>query len=92
LKSGHLDGRSRGVNLPGRLGAKHRGIAMDSQVISAVYVPPKAGLPFLAVTISHDGTVLAVPFHTLIAAEAHNNYRAQELAKKHQGESHTDRT
>jgi hypothetical protein len=64
---------------------------MDTQAISAVYVPPKAGLPFLAVTISHDGTVSALPFHTLIAAEAHNNYRAQE-AKKHQGEPHADRT
>jgi hypothetical protein len=73
------------------LDAEHRGIAMDTQLIFAVYVPPKAELPFLAVTISHDGTVSAVPFHTLIAAEAHNNYRAQE-AKKHQGESHTDRT
>jgi len=65
---------------------------MDTQVTFAVYVPPKAGLPFLAVTISHDGTVSAVPFHTLIAAEAQNNYRAQELAKKLQGEPHTDRT
>jgi len=65
---------------------------MDTQVTFAVYVPPKAGLPFLAVTISHDGTVSAVPFQTLIAAEAHNNYRAQELAKKLQGEPHTDRT
>jgi hypothetical protein len=74
------------------LGAMQRGIAMDTQVTFAVYVPPKAGLPFLAVTISHDGTVSAVPFHTLIAAEAHNNYRAQELAKKLQGEPHTDRT
>ena len=59
---------------------------MDTQVISAVYVPPKAGLPFLAVTISLDGTVSAVPFPTLIAAEAHNHFHAQELAKKHQGE------
>jgi hypothetical protein len=91
LKSGHLDGSSRRGNLPGRLDAKQRGIAMDTQVTFAVYVPPKAGLPFLAVTISHDGTVSALPFHTLIAAEAHNNYRAQE-AKKHQGEPHADRT
>ncbi len=59
---------------------------MGTQVISAVYVPPKAGLPFLAVTISLDGTVSAIPFSTLIAAEAHNHYQAQELAKKHQGE------
>jgi len=59
---------------------------MGTQVISAVYVPPKAGLPFLAVTISLDGTVSAIPFSTLIAAEAHNHYQAQELAKKPQGE------
>jgi len=65
---------------------------MDTQVTFAVYVPPKAGLPFLAVMISLDGTVSAVPFPTLIAAEAHNHYHAQEFAKKHQGEPHADRT
>jgi hypothetical protein len=59
---------------------------MDTQVALAVYVPPKAGLPFLAVTISLDGTVSAVPFPTLMAADAHNHYQAQEWAKKHQGE------
>jgi hypothetical protein len=64
---------------------------MDTQMISAVYVPPKAGLPFLAVTISLDGIVSAIPFSTLIAAEAHNHYHAQE-AKKHQREPHADRT
>jgi hypothetical protein len=65
---------------------------MDAQVTSAVYVPPKAGLPFLAVTISLDGTVSAIPFSTLIAAEAHNNFNAQELAKHHHGEPHPDHT
>jgi hypothetical protein len=59
---------------------------MDAQMTFAVYVPPKVGLPFLAVTISLDGTVSAVPFPTLIAAEGHNHYHAQELAKRHQGE------
>jgi len=62
------------------------------RAMPAVYVPPKAGLPFLAVMISLDGTVSAVPFPTLIAAEAHNHYHAQELAKKHRGEPHADRT
>ena len=90
MEFGRLDAPSRWANVPVVLGAKRRGIAMDTQAISAVYVPPKAGLPFLAVTISHDGTVSAIPFHTLIAAEAHNNYRAQE-AKKHQGEPHAHR-
>jgi hypothetical protein len=90
LKFETLDGSSRRGNLPVVLGAKHRGIAMDTQMIFAVYAPPKVGLPFLAVTISLDGTVSAIPFSTLMAAEAHNNYRAQE-AKKHQGEPHTDR-
>jgi hypothetical protein len=42
--------------------------------------------------ISLDGTVSAVPFPTLIAAEPHNHYHAQELAKKHQEEPHADRT
>jgi hypothetical protein len=65
---------------------------MDRQMTFAVYLPPKAGLPFLAVTISLDGTVSAIPFSTLIAAEAHNHFHAQELAKHHQGEPHTDRT
>ncbi len=43
-------------------------------------------------SLDPNGTVSAVPFPTLIAAEAHNHYHAQELAKKHQGEPHADRT
>ena len=64
---------------------------MDTQMIFAVYAPQKVGLPFLAVTISLDGTVSAIPFSTLIAAEAHNHYHAQE-SKKHQREPHANRT
>jgi hypothetical protein len=59
---------------------------MGTQVIFAVYVPPQPGLPFLAVMVSLDGSVSAVPYPTLAEAEAHNQHHAQELAKKLQGE------
>jgi hypothetical protein len=57
---------------------------MPTQVIFAVYTPPRAGLPFLAVMISLDGSVSTVPYPTLAEAEAHNQHHAQELAKKFQ--------
>ena len=36
-----------------------------------VYDPPKEGLPFLAVLLKPDGTVIAKPFDTSQAAAAH---------------------
>ena len=77
--------RARGGRLPGRLDAKAEENCNGHTGGTRSLVPPKAGLPFLAVTISLDETVSAVPFPTLMAADAHNYYQAQEWAKKTKG-------
>lgn len=46
-----------------------------------VYDPPRADLPFLAVTIAANGLVSAVPYATSEEADAHNRRVADELAK-----------
>ena len=43
---------------------------MSNQPIIAVYEPPEAGFPWLAVTISPDGTVAATAHATFDAVEA----------------------
>jgi hypothetical protein len=53
------------IRLPGQ-GAT----PMSTQPIIAVYKPPEAGFPWLAVTISPDGTVAATAHATFDAADA----------------------
>jgi len=55
---------------------------MAANVQFAVYSPPTAGLPYLAVMIDPDGSVSAAAYPTLVEAEAHNNVRAQQLAAR----------
>ena len=60
---------------------------MSDQFIFRVYDPPKAGLPFLAVMITHDGEVTATPYDTAAEAQVHSNHYAAELHKRlHGGE------
>ncbi len=54
---------------------------MSNQPIIAVYEPPDAGFPWLAVTISADGAVVATAHATFDDAEA-ATLKAQSAASK----------
>ena len=50
--------------------SEHGATPMSNQPIIAVYEPPEAGFPWLAVTIAPDGTVAATAHATFDDAEA----------------------
>ncbi|ALK10756.1 hypothetical protein [Blastochloris viridis] len=54
----------------------------NTKIWFAVYNPPDANLPFLAVMVGLDGNIVAVPYDTAAEAEAHNLHHGAELQRR----------
>jgi hypothetical protein len=73
----------KGRNRPGACGFKAKGEIMGSAPKSrtAIYHPPKAGMPYLVVTVTRDG-VSAVPAESKDEARALAFAKARDTADK----------